>query len=174
MTDQTLYCPQNAFGFADVFKVLASSQEELDSDLTAVADWCNQNSMRVNMSKYALVTLRESISGSVQGEQLFCPGIQRYVWLQAKKSLSWNDNCRTRKKALKALFILKRSLSAHSSLVLEMNAYTGYAVLIRARSLQAWFPNITVFENLEESQKRSVRWMYISSIGDVCKKISGN
>ena len=55
------------YGFADDFKVPGWNQEAFDSDLTAIDDWCNQNSMIVNVRKFALVNFKGIMSCSIQG-----------------------------------------------------------------------------------------------------------
>ena len=154
--------------FADDFKVLASNQKELVSDLTAIDDWCDQNSMRVNISKFAVVNIRGIMSGSRQGKHMSCAVTQRDLGLKMNKSLSWNDDSLTRtRKALKTLFSLKRNFSKESILVVKMHYY-----VLRSANSSLLFSSMVSrhgihnLERLRESSKKAVRSIFNSSAVD--------
>ena len=99
-----------------------------------------------------------------------CAVTQKDLGFQVNKSPSWNDYCLTRtRKLLRALFTPKRNSSTNCSLVVRMNANTGYIVPILSFYSQAWFLSIAVCKHSVRNQKIAVRWFFTSS--DDFKKI---
>ena len=105
------------------------------------------------------------MNGKLSNENIALLETQKDLGLVLTKSLTWHNNCQQRtKKALKALFSLKRNLSSNCSINVKINAFTGYVMPILTYCSQSWLPNNSCLRDMERVQKIATKWFYGSHI----------
>ena len=60
----------DSFGYADDFKIIATTQTEMNYATTTIENWCSKNQMRLNTGKCTLVNFKNELEGQINGNIL--------------------------------------------------------------------------------------------------------
>ena len=55
----------DSFGYADDFKVIVTTQTEMNYATTTIENWCSKNQMRLNTGKFTLVNFKNELEGQI-------------------------------------------------------------------------------------------------------------
>ena len=144
---------QECFGYADDYKNLFRNQEEVDEGTKKLESWCTLNNLKLNAKKCSLVVIKGEMTATLQNREVTRYCLQRDLGLLASNSLSWTENCATRSsKSLRALFEIRRNVSAHCNTQLKIHAYTGYVMPILTFCSQAYYRSVSSLKKVEKIQ----------------------
>ena len=86
----------DSFGYADDFKVIATSQTEMNYSTTTIENWCSKIQMRLNTGKCTLVNFKNELKGQVTENILKIETEQKDLGYLVTPTLSWNVNASKR------------------------------------------------------------------------------
>ena len=126
---------------------------DLRNGARGLENWCYENLMTTNTSKYNLLILRGILSTKLNDTELHPTNVQKDLGLLITPNLTWNENCKMcAQKATRAFFQLKRIISTTCSWVNKLHSYFGYIVPIITYCSQAWSPNRANLVSFERVQ----------------------
>ena len=156
---------QNCYGFADDFKVVVKSHQELNESTATINDWCATNGTQLILNKCGILVLSGQMNGKLSNENIALLETQKDLGLVITKSPTWHNNCQQRtNKALKALFNLEGNQSSNCCINVKINAFTGYVMPILTYCSQSWLPRNSGIRDMERVQKIAAKWFYGSHI----------
>ena len=152
-----------SFGYADDFKITTSDLNNLQEDIHAIEDWCNDNKMTLNEDKCYLLPVKSTNQPdtiTLNGKILACKVEQKDLGLIMTENLNWRLNSNKRcSKSWKAFYFLKRNVSKLASRKMKLNAHKGYVVPVIAYASQIWYANKKEMREIEKVQKRATSWI---------------
>ena len=152
-----------SFGYADDFKITTSDLNNLQEDIHAIEDWCNDNKMTLNEDKCYLLPVKSTNHPdtiTLNGKILACKVEQKDLGLIMTENLNWRLNSNKRcSKSWKAFYFLKRNVSKLASRKMKLNAHKGYVVPVIAYASQIWYANKKEMREIEKVQKRATSWI---------------
>ena len=158
------------FGYADDFKIIATTQTEMNYATTTIENWCSKNQMRLNTGICTLVNIKNELEGQINGNILKIETEQKYLGILITPTLSWNVNASKRcQKSLSAFYSLKRNLSKNCPITSKLNAYTGYVVPIVVYGKSVTHYSKSNLRAIEKTQRTATKWMLNSRIPYKCR-----
>ena len=158
------------FGYADDFKVKATTKTELNYATTTIENWCSKNQMRLNTGKSTLVHFKNELEGQIKGNILKIETEQNDLGILVTPTLSWNVNESKRcQKSLSGFYSLKRNLSKNCPITSKLNANTGYVVPIVVYAASVTHYSKSNLRAIEKFQQTATKWMLNSHIPYKCK-----
>ena len=104
------------FGFADDFKLIVLNIEDLNKGVEQLKNWCGENLMETNTSKYKPLNFRVSLAATINKVELEATNVHKDIGLLIVPSLNWNNKCNRRvQEATRAFVQLKRNVSCDCS-----------------------------------------------------------
>ena len=80
----------DSFGYADDFKVIATTQTEMNYATTTIENWCSKNQMQLNTGKCTLVNFKKELEGQTNEKILKNETEQKDLGILVTPTLSWN------------------------------------------------------------------------------------
>ena len=159
-----------SFGYADDFKVIATTQTEMNYSTTTIENWCSNNQMHLNTGKCALINFKNELEGQINGNILKIETEQKDLGISVTPTLSWNVNASKRcQKSLSAFYSLKRNLSKNCPITSKLNAYTGYVVPFVVYGASVTHYSKSNLRAIEKLQQTATKWMLNSHIPYNCR-----
>ena len=108
-------------------KLITLSESTLDQSSSKISTFFSQDKLNLIVEKTQLLNVKGSMSTIVNNVTLTETDAKPDLGLLVNKKLTWNENCQLpKRKALGALFQLKRSVKRMSLENQTKNAYNGY------------------------------------------------
>ena len=99
---------RKCYGFADDFKVVVKSQQELNESTATIDYWCATNGMQLNVNKCGILVLSGQMNGKLSNENIALLETQKDLGLVKTKSLTWHNNCQQRTNKAPRRFLVLR------------------------------------------------------------------
>ena len=144
----------NSFGYADDYKVLATSQQIIDHSVQKInlVQW----KLRDNAKKFTLVNFNTPLQDKIKQRELSNVNIQNNLGILVNMNFKCNDNIEKKIRSVSALNALRQNV-AKFSITTKLNAYKGDAVPLAVHGIQATSLTKKQFENIWKGPKKCNR-----------------
>ena len=139
-------------GYADDFKAVNSSQNELNFLTAELGKWLTENQIKPNIKKTHLLNIKGELSARLLDNCIEPCKYQRDLGLTVSCNLTWNSTCH-QAKILSAFFQIKINLAVNCSVKTKLDTFTCYMVRIVTYASQAWCPNRQHLQEIEYIQR---------------------
>ena len=127
-----------SFGFADDFKSITSSKQELEVCVNGIKTWCDKSKTALNSRIRHLLNIKSNLQASVYEEEVACKPSQKDFSSFFAGSLSWKESSnQMTKKGIVALHQLEGNLLNMCKLNACLKSYFGYVIPVTVSSSQA-------------------------------------
>ena len=100
------------FGYADDYKIVGDNPLTINLDVRRLWRWCEENCMSMNLAKSKVLCIKGSATIALPNYSFETTEVMKDLCILITDTLFWTQHAKKRaKKALNALFVLKRKLS---------------------------------------------------------------
>ena len=149
---------------ADDTKLLPTHPSLIQTEVSRLEDWCNQNNMHINAKKCSIVSFSRSVleyQPNVVLDAARLPDVrdQLDLGLLVSSSLKWDNHIADKlSKAHKAFYAVRRNSGGLTALA-KLNIYKTMILPIIVYASPCWFASTASLKKLESCQKKVLRWI---------------
>ena len=153
------------FSFADDFKLLSLHKHnepcDLQFDLDRLWNWCTSHQMSFNIDKCCVMHFKTKNCGPfyLGCNELKTSSCEKDLGVKVSSSLKWSEHIKfASAKAIKVLFLLKRSSAKQLQASTKVNLYKSMVLPIICYGSSVWYSSKTDLTKLENIQKKAANW----------------
>ena len=149
--------------FADDLKLLYrdNCHDNFQSDLDSVETWATQNGLDFHPEKTKLISNNSFIFNLyLNRSEIYSVDHIKDLGIYISPTLSWNHHVSAKLgKTTKCFHYLKRNVPFNSPVKTKLQMYISYVSSILLYNSCIWYPHLSKLRDLENFQKKAVKWI---------------